>query len=175
MRFTIRRVMIAVAVLAVLMGMGIAIDREIRSLTFSETPAEWTWKWVAYLEKDHVPDEAWKKAAIRKYRELAREFDRSGEIRGESTYCGPFSDKLSPGQMVIVPYATSAERSDMKGDRTVAGETWPIAPTSVLQVVKDWAGDEDDCSPLRDIAVRLLDGRHKGEIGKVERIYLRRK
>src|SRR5262249_33269884 len=113
-------------------------------------------------------------ALARQYRELAIGFDCTGAQWGEATWHGPFTDRLAVGQSVVIGLATRVEPSDLEGRRRGGGEAWPIAQGTVGVVMKDWAYDDDDCEEFRGILMRFVEGPRRGEIGCVERIYLRR-
>lgn len=173
MRFTTRRAMIAVAVIAVPLSIAVAIDREFRRM-FPATPAEWAWARVARMEGGSI-HHRYAFTPAKQYRELAIGFERTGEKWAERTSFGPFTDCLTAGESVVIRQATRIEPSDLEGRRLRHGESWPVARGTVMAVVMDWAPDADGCEEFRDILVRFVDGPHRGEIGCVGRIYMRRR
>jgi hypothetical protein len=165
MRFTTRRMMIAVAVLAVPLAFAAFVERELRRM-FPSTPAEWA-------RREAVSP--WTADTVEHYRELAKEFERSGEAWAEETYDRPYSDILPAGQALLIRPAVKAEPTNAEGKRRRDRRHWSILRGTSAAVTKDWAGDADGCDPLRDILVKFLDGPHQGQEAYVPRAFMRRK
>ena len=162
-QMTTRQSMIAVAVIAVLLGITVAFTRAFER-QFPSTPAGWAWQQGSFRTSDK-----------NRYRKLALAFERTGEEWGEGTYLGPFTDKLAANQSIVIQDGARAELSDLEGTRLAKGETLPVAPGTIGTVVADWAFDQDGCYDFRRILVRFVAGPHSGETGLVQRIYLRRR
>jgi hypothetical protein len=167
-RMTTRRWMGTMPVIALLLGIVLAVMREIER-EFPSTPAGWAWKEVAGFER-------WPEGhtLAMEFRQLALAFERTGEVWGEGTYQGPFTDQLAAGQSVEIRDGALAHPSDLEGRQLQKVEARPIDPGTIGVVMKDRAFDADSCRPFRDILVRFVDGPHRGEIACVDRIYLRR-
>lgn len=168
-RFTVRRMMVAVAVLAVLMGTVVATRKWFDELVPPRDPVDWAKRQAAFYAAQRGgpdgfgrDDGASLTAQQKRYQRLAESFRRADSKWDESTLRGPFTNKLPTGQSVIAQF----EAPDVDLGSVPAG-------TSCM-VLSDMAGDDDDCSDSRLIEVRILDGAHAGRIAKVERIYLRR-
>ncbi len=162
-QLTTRQSMIAVAVIAVLLGIKVAVTRAFER-EFPSTPVGWAWR-QATIDVSNKS----------RYRALALAFEQTGEQWGEGTYLGPFTDKLAANQSVVIQDGAQVEPSDLEGTRLGKGVSWPIAPGTIGAVVADWATEEDSCYDSRRILVRFVAGPHRGEIGLVQRIYLRRR
>jgi hypothetical protein len=155
--------MIAMAVISVLLGIVVAVRRAIER-EFPSTPAAWAWMQGATYRTQSI-----------QYRDLALAFERSGEAWGEGTYIGPFTDELARGQSVIIREGARAEPADRKGKTLGKGVRWPIASGTTGTVMTDRVIDQDACYEFRGVLVQFAAGPHRGEIGLVERIYLRRR
>ncbi len=162
--------MIAVAVCGALLGLAAFVDRELRRM-FPRTPAEWAWKEAATFEQPAFASSE----LARKCRELANHFERSGESWAESTLRGPFTDRFASGESVVIHHATRTEATDLEGRQLRDSQGWPVAEGVGVVVMRDWAGDDDDCDAFRGILVRFVDGPHRGEVACIERVYLRRR
>ena len=89
-QMTTRQSMIAVAVIAVLLGIKVAVTREFERL-FPSTPVGWAWR-QAKIDG----------SSKSRYRALAIAFEHTGEQWGEGTYLGPFRDKLAANRSVVI-------------------------------------------------------------------------
>ncbi len=170
------------AVIAMMLGVIVAVLREIER-QFPSTPARWAWEKAKrfqarnyQFDKIRYPEIAGAIGRLGvRYRELALAFERTGESWGEGTYLGPFTDKLAPNQCVVMKDGAWAEPSDLEGKRGGRGASWMVAPGTIATVVADWALDEDACGEFRGILIRFAAGPHRGEIGLVQRVYMRRR
>ena len=179
MKTSMRSLMVAVAVVAIVLGVAIRLGKAYRR-EFQPSPAAWARANVASFAKmaatgGHLAERA--DPLAKKCEELAASFDRDGELWPwpESTYYGPFTDQLQSGQAVMIRQAAVAAPSDTQGRRRGAGEAWRVAPGLAVTVIRDWAGDVDDCDPFREILIRFVESPHQGELALVDRVYSRRK
>lgn len=165
MRFTVRRMMIAVAVVALLMAAGSCLRPRL-----APTPAEWALKCAAASEEWDRAAVAWGRKPGRdwasKYRELARRYAADKAPWDEENFYGPYLKRLSTGQPVFVHWAVQA--SPVPSGAGVA-----IAARTPCVVVRERGGDEDDAMWFREVEVRIVQGPHAGLTVAVEREYLR--
>ena len=181
-RFSLRGMMVAVALLAIPLWMVVMIRRELDRISPPDA-ASWARREAAYHAAQprgpdgfgRPDDTADGVALVRRYAELAEGFERLGAKYVEGTLRGPFTDLLPAGQAVTVQLATRAIASSGDGSGRGQGEGWSVRPGTSCVVVRDGAGDADDCSDDRPIEARLADGDHAGELAQIERVYLRRK
>jgi hypothetical protein len=184
-RFTVRRMMVAVTIVAALMTILAAAYRWIDETRPPRDPATWARRKVADLyqqrrrDRQYAAEDDWKSIyradQEKRFAELAEEFHRLGARWAESTYRGPFTDKLATGEAVTTQLATRAESSLGAGTGRGDGEFWAIAQGTACTVLTDWAGDADDCSDSRVIEVCIVGGTYAGRLAHIERIYLRRR
>jgi len=167
--------MALVAVVAVMLGAFSALRRE-----FAPTPSEWARDHASAYRKRvqafRLRDARSEDSALRLaryYEKLAEGFDREPSQWEEATRHGPFTAKLAQGQRVISWQAARARPSPCGNTALDPNEGSPIPPGTELVVVRDPAGDEDDCTDLRGIDVRFVAGPRQGETVSVGRIYLR--
>lgn len=180
MRLSVRKLMVGVAVLAVLLWSMNAFRRR-----FAPTPAEWARdeaasvaEWTFGWCPPDLRARAVHNAALqtRRYTEIAHLFEASGEGWDEATLHGPFTDRLEADQAVVVKWPARLVPEEWTGrGRPDVLDSTPIAPGTPCVVLKDWANDSDNCANNRDILVRIQDGPHRGEVGGIDRIYLRRR
>ncbi|MHB1558771.1 MAG: hypothetical protein ACYC61_15060 [Isosphaeraceae bacterium] len=159
--------MALVAVIAVGLAVGRVIRREV-----APTPAEWA---RSHAEMRARIERGSPTPLTRRYKELAERFEQRGTPWEEDTYNGPFTDALPRGTTMVTQQPTTAAPCWPDGALQVAATPWSMAEGGTCVVLSDDILDDDDCSPLREVLVRLLDGPHEGEIACVGRIDLRRK
>src|SRR4051812_47813419 len=93
--FTVRRMMIAVAVLAVPLAILSAVSREFRR---SYDPVEWALQEAAYYTKDADDWDGRRDERVKHYRELAKAFSRNKTPWAEDTLhwsIGPYTGMLA--------------------------------------------------------------------------------
>jgi hypothetical protein len=178
-RMTVRRMMLAVAVMALLLAVCVSLRRSL-----DPTPEEWALDQAAHYERSievwrrraatapsalvpgflRMAEEAPLRAA--RYRALARRYAEEGADWDEATWHGPYTCRLAPGRPAIVRWAVTA-------DSGTGGPRVSIATETPCVVVRDRANDDDDGECFREIEVRVLEGPHEGLTIFVEREYLR--
>lgn len=161
MRLSIRWLLVLIALAAGLLAPAAWVYREFRRV-FPSSPAVW-----ARLE-------ARESSNPRRYLELARGFERRGDIWAEATYHGPFTDVMPDGQEIIVAQATEGWPSDRDGRRLDGTSSWVVPEGRRGVIVRDGAVDSDGCYDWRRMLVSFSDGPLRNKLTTVERIDLRR-
>jgi hypothetical protein len=182
-RFTVRRMIVGVAMAGMICAAMAWAGRELGP----DTPEAWARRRsasflasarneLAYAAKNPESAEAMVGLARSGFRlagyysELAEGYAITGDAWREGTSHGPYSDILAAGQPVIVRCAAMQEGRG--GGKPEGGF---VAAGSRCVVVKDGAGDEDDCSDLRLIEVEIAEGRRRGQVVSIWRGMLRRR
>lgn len=169
-RFTLRRMMVIVAVCGVLMAALAWLGKWLDDIIPPQTPEAWARKWAAtHAAEFDGPDGFGRDAGTyhqdmaKRYTVLAEAFKTLKAGMHESTYNGPFTDILQPGETVLVQIEAPTK------------DPGPISAGTHGVVISDGARDSDDCSDMRTIEIRILDGPSMGQVVHIQRIYLCRK
>jgi hypothetical protein len=185
MKLTTRRLMIGVAGLAVVLALLAWADRKWQEM-FPRSVERWArnelrrYELRRQQEREGIFENEGSRLGlenerlIQQYRDLAEAFERLNEPPDEWTYNGPYTDILPAGQPVTIRPQTTAKLVQ-DGQSEVEDEGWTVAEGTRGIVVHDSAWDEDSCYNLRDIIVRIVDGPHASRVGRIERVYLKRR
>lgn len=148
------------------------------------TPAEWARRESEmYLERAKVDRERheWKYAEddeihARQLLEIAGAFEADRAISEERSYysAAPFNSLLATGDAMMVRQDNVARIDDANSVGTTERKRVPISKGTKCVVMKDYAGDKDDCHFDRPIQVEIVEGPLRGVTAQVQRIYLRR-